>query len=71
MKQYRLAWRNHDGSVDAGPLSNTLKSLLLAEEFGNKYEGAGSHWVEEWDGAAWNRRAPPDEPGPVDPRRRG
>ena len=70
MKQYRLAWRNHDGSAGAG-LLGSLESLLVAEEFGNKYEGAGSHWVEEWDGAAWNRRAPPDEPGPVDPRRRG
>ena len=60
MKQYRLAWRNHDGSAGAG-LLGSLESLLVAEEFGNKYEGAGSHWVEEWDGAAWNRRTP--EPG--------
>ena len=61
MRQYRLAWRNHDGSVEAGPLNNVLMALLVAEEFGNKYDGAGSHWIEEWDGTAWNRRTP--EPG--------
>lgn len=60
MKQYRLAWRNHDGSAGAG-LLGSLESLLVAEEFGNKYDGAGSHWIEEWDGTAWNRRTP--EPG--------